>query len=223
MDSGEKIIRSYGIPLVSGSSTTPPRRSAQGRASFAAFLGGRPLVIPYHSRLRYGSRYWFPVSGLPLFGAFVLPPSPTALPLPPDRPCPDADVVEMTAGLAHDHPLKVLAMKVDCLHHGVRDEEQGDVMLDLCRSPWHQDHLRLCSCSPIMGGCRMRCPVRVVWCSAGWSLRLERYGKTFLFIPEFVAGNVWVFVMVDHEVKLSEVFIWLQRFDEIGSIRSFHG
>ena len=57
MDNGEKIIRSYGMPLVPGSSTTLPRRSAQGRASIAAFFGGRPLVIPAHPRFHYPFPY----------------------------------------------------------------------------------------------------------------------------------------------------------------------
>jgi hypothetical protein len=61
----EKIMRSYGRPQVSGSSTTLPRPRAGSRASFTAFLGGRPRVIPFHRRVP--PLPWCPLPVFPMY------------------------------------------------------------------------------------------------------------------------------------------------------------
>ncbi len=63
-----------------------------------------------------------------------------ALQFPLERPGPDTDRVEMSAGLSVNPDLhKSLTMRMHSPPHDMRDEVEGNVPLDIWRSPGHQD------------------------------------------------------------------------------------
>jgi hypothetical protein len=97
-----------------------------------------PPVLPRPSSSTGKRREFFASMVRPC--SFVLQPMPRTPQFPSGRSRPDADIIEMTPGLSHDHPFQLLAMGTDFTLDYPRDEIERDVPLGLQRPPGHQDH-----------------------------------------------------------------------------------
>jgi len=136
---------------------------------------------------------------IPFEGFLISAPGTPTLPVLPYGLRPDTDIIEVAPCLPHDHSLQSHTMDADTPLHHTRDEPEGDVPLDLRRSPGHQDH----PCVPGVGFfsftvSSLAVPAPVLASSGEVRVRVFPVCCAWISGDPVVDGSWGFFVMSDH-------------------------